>query len=179
MIELHVVTGVFILCQVLWQFLKAVRQWSEFLLHRWIGRALLLLVVPNQLAISYLETTGLFDSDVSPHSYDKIFKVSLAIPGVIILTCLSLAIYHIKNKDYAKHGEFMMRTMGIWFAIPFVRMIRTAVSSFTGFRDSFPIAGFLCWILPLICAEWYIRNSERFVKPTHKEDAGVQLTAEG
>ena len=85
---------------------------------------------PHQLAILYLETTGLFDSDVSPHTYDKIFKVSPAIPGVIISTCLSLAIYHIKNKDYAKHGE-MMRAMGIQFAIPFFNMIRTAVSSFT------------------------------------------------
>ena len=48
-IELHVVTGVFILGLVPWQFLKAARQWNEFLLHHWIRRALLLLGVPISL----------------------------------------------------------------------------------------------------------------------------------
>jgi len=73
-----------------------------------------------------------------------------------------------------------MRAYAIFFTIPFFRMIRTAASSFTGFRGSFAVGGFLSWILPLMCAEWYIRNSERFVKPTHKEDdAGRELTAEG
>merc|ERR1712032_540559 len=105
------------------QFLKQVRQWHNFKFHKWNGRILLLLLIPNQISAVAMASIGVADEDLGSHTYAKVFRVGLGLMSMFTVFYGSCAFYFIRRKDVKRHGEFMMRLMSCWFTIPFFRMM--------------------------------------------------------
>merc|ERR1712216_446506 len=167
LIEVHVVTGVPMMLSGPLQFLKNIRQWKDFRFHRWNGRILLLLLIPNQISAVAL-AIGLTNDHLGPHDYSKVFRVGLALMAFFTLLYGGCGFYFIRRKDIKRHGEFMMRLMSCWFSIPFFRMMIPFFEAFFGVRWSFAASGW-CWVVSFIVTEVYIQKSQRFVQPSNAE----------
>jgi len=168
-IELHVGTGVFIMFFAPLQFVKGIRMWRDKQFHRWNGRFMVLLFVPNMIGSLGAAIVGIFDSDVGIHLYTHLFRSFLGSAGILSIVFFVCSIYFVKKKDIPRHGEFMMRSMAMWFGIPIFRMLSPFFEFFVGSRWTFPASGFFCFAIPLIMTEVYIRKSNRFVQPAWEE----------
>lgn len=167
LIETHVVTGFFLMVFVPFQFLKVIRQWRNELFHRWNGRVMVFLVIPNQISAAAVSVVGLADS--KSHVYTKIFRIGLLVMVCVTVFCVSVAYYYIRfNKNTCKHGEYMIRAMALWFSIPVFRMMLPFNEAIVGARWTFAVTGWLCWLVPLAFAEVYIRKSDRFAQDSVK-----------
>lgn len=171
-VEIHVVTGVYIMLFGPWQFLEIIRKSHNFKFHRWNGRILLLFLIPNQISAAALSTIGLTNDSLGPHMYSKVFRVGLGLMIFFTIVYGSCGFYFIRNNNVKKHGEFMIRLMACWFSIPFFRMLIPFWEAFLGARWTFAASGF-CWVFTFVAAEVYIQRSERFVQPSHLGEATV------
>lgn len=179
-IEMHVVTGVYIMIFGPLQFLESIRTSRNYQFHRWNGRFLLLCVIPNLISAAALTTIGLVDDSLGPHMYSKVFRVGLGLMICFTVVYGGCGLYFIRQNNVKKHGEFMIRLMSCWFSIPFFRMLIPFYEAFLGARWTFSASGF-CWVLVFVVTEVYIQKSERFVQPSHLTEtaAGASRTTKG
>jgi len=170
-IEMHAGTGVIIFFLAPFQFVKQIRMSFDKNIHRWMGRLLVVLVIPNIFSLFVLASMGTFGI-AACHPYIRAWRIFGLFAASIFVCLFSTAIYHVKNGNIPAHGEYMMRSYAMWFGIAYFRMIVPGVSAF------FPIAyagwGFVLSLffgfgIPLGIAETYIRKSDRFITPSHGE----------
>lgn len=180
LIEIHVFTGCIIMTMFPLQYLKAIRMWKNKLFHRWNGRIMVALVVPNQITAAAMAVVGILDTEVGMHGYTTMFRMGAGLATVPFAIFVGKAVYYIKVKrDIPKHAENMMRAGSIWFGIPFFRMLMPFFEAFVGSRWTFGISGWVCFIVPSLLTEVYIRKSERFVTPSHMADKGADVIVIG
>eukprot|EP00928_Gymnodinium_smaydae_P021307 TRINITY_DN18299_c0_g1_i1.p1 TRINITY_DN18299_c0_g1~~TRINITY_DN18299_c0_g1_i1.p1 ORF type:complete len:435 (+),score=42.50 TRINITY_DN18299_c0_g1_i1:106-1305(+) len=169
-IEVHIITGTALMLLVPLQHLKAIRMWKSRAFHRWNGRLIVLLAIPNQISAVGTSLTALLDADVELHLYTTLSRALFLIGPPLFLLCLVMAVYYVKVKrDIKRHGEYMMRATAFWFSIPLFRALMPFYAAFVGFRMQFPITVVSIMILPLACTEIYIRKAGRFASVSDAE----------
>ena len=81
--------------------------------------------------------------------------------GVALLAATGLAYARIRAGDAAAHREWMVRGFAVMFAGVTFRLWVPALMAAHGgdFEPAYRLASWLCWVLNLLAAEWYVRST--------------------
>lgn len=152
---LHVIPGGLFLLLAPLQFVARVRSHYPAV-HRWSGRALLLLV-------GIVGVTGLFFGLGMPYGGPG-EATAIGVFGALLLVAAATAFVAIRRRQVARHREWMLRVFAIAIAISTVRLVGAAadlVLTPAGWppKDVFVISIWTGWILTLGAAELWIRHT--------------------
>lgn len=144
--------GVFLLLAPL-QFSARMRRHRA--LHRWLGRALLLIAIPSALA-------GLFFGLVIP--VGGIGEMtSTGFFGALFVFAMLRAFIAIRAHDVATHREWMIRAFAVGLGISTIRIIGSVIQTFAPMpvQDAIAPMFWLGWGITSLVAEWWIRATRR------------------
>lgn len=154
----HRLLGLSLLITGMLQFDPRLRR-SRPMLHRWTGRVFLSLAL-------LIGATGLFMGLAYPFSgvQEAVF-VSMAC--ALLLWFASMAWREVRQRRFALHREWMIRTLGLCFFVTVQRLYYMPMVVLTDWpdRESFAMAGWLSLLTVLIAAECWI-NLTRKVSTT-------------
>ncbi|MFI6576261.1 DUF2306 domain-containing protein [Nocardiopsis sp. NPDC050513] len=132
--------------------------------HRWSGRAYVLLGVPlvgvPSLVIAPLSSLG-------PDA-----RISNILWAVLWLTCTVLGFLAARRRDLARHREWMLRSFVLLYGIALNRVVLVLLalimlpwldSGFGGDTEAMILSvavssSYLSWVLPLIAVEWWLKR---------------------
>ena len=149
---MHALPGALLLLLAPLQFSKRIRnRYRTF--HRWLGRALLLLIVSVGATAFYF---GLFTPFAGPGE-----SVAVVIFGGLFTFSALRAYIAIRRRDIERHREWMIRMFALAIGISTVRVVNLALLLvFVGqVRETFVPSLFLGFGVTLLFAEYWIRRT--------------------
>jgi uncharacterized membrane protein len=151
--RLHVVTGGLFLAFAPLQFAATVRRRYPAL-HRWSGRALLLLAALTTVGAFYLAFVVPFAGGSE--------SLTIAFFGTLFLVALTRAFVAIRRRDVAAHREWIIRAFGLALAISTVRIVGAAfdlvwMPSGPAAERMFVVSLWIGWLATIAGAELWIR----------------------
>jgi uncharacterized membrane protein len=148
----HIIPGALFMILGPFQFVAAIRaRWPR--LHRWSGRVFVgagLLIGSSALVMSFQTSIG----GITETSATTLF-------AIIFLFDLAKAFWHIRQREIARHREWMIRAFAIGLAVATIRPIIAAFFATSQFTHLTPVQffGIAFWIgftLHLVAAEFWI-----------------------
>ena len=132
-----------------WQFRRGLR-WNRAL-HRWLGRVYLGGCLLTGGAGLYLAPYS--DGGMMTH-------LGFGSLAVILLGVSATAYRAIRNRQVARHREWMIRSYALIFAGVTLRIELPLLIAVLGqFQSAYLIVAWLCWVPNLLAAEWYLWRS--------------------
>jgi uncharacterized membrane protein len=135
------------------QFSAALRA-RHIRLHRWSGRALLVLALP-------LGVAGLFFGLVTPFAGD-VEASGVALAGAIFLGSLIKAFIAVRAGDIRRHRIWMTRAFAIALSVSTMRVVLPLLMAVTGasLRSAFGVAVWIGLLITVGAAELWLRRRE-------------------
>ena len=154
-VVLHIIASILFSVVGAFQFAPSLRRWKPKW-HSKIGRWLL---VPSGLmvALSGLWMTLLYPW---PESDSELLFVFRLIFGTAMLLSIILGVITIRRRDYAGHGDWMIRGYAIGLGAGTQVLTHLLWTLFVGMPDEFTRAMLMGagWIINIVVAEWIIRK---------------------
>ncbi|MBB4934921.1 hypothetical protein F4561_005815 [Lipingzhangella halophila] len=162
----HIFAGSIVMLAVCLQVWPWLRQ-NYPAVHRWSGRTYVMIGIP---------LVGLPSLVLAPLSHSGLGgQVSNTLWGILWLTCTIVGYRMVRQRRYAEHREWMLRSFALIFAIAMNRLWSTAAvitlmpqldTTFGGDQQMLiMIAGstssWLSWVLNLLIVEWWIQYRRR------------------
>jgi uncharacterized membrane protein len=162
----HVILGGLFLALAPLQFSSRVRE-RYVRLHRWAGRALVLVALPVGLS-------GLFLGALFPYG-GRAAASAVFVAGALFLLALVRAFVAIRRGDVARHREWMIRMFSIGLGIATVRVVGLLLLVVTrsSFQESAGAVFWLGWVSTFAVAEVWIR----YTRPRRVAPGGTAARA--
>jgi uncharacterized membrane protein len=125
--------------------------------HRWTGRLYVVAVFLGGMSGMVLATRTI----TGPASGTGFFFLAV---GWLVTT--GLALYHARNRSFAAHKRWMIRSAALTFAAVTLR-VYLGLSQLAGlpFDLSYTVIAWACWVPNLIVVEWWMRPSSPRIQP--------------
>jgi hypothetical protein len=155
--RLHVLGGALFFILIPFQFSRRIRgRYMRF--HRWSGRLLLLVGSASTLA-------GLSFGVLTPYAGTP-ESIVVATVGIFFLVSAGLAWRAIRRRETERHREWVIRACAAALAISTIRLLGAPMDLWLAPmgvppRTTFVIVLASGWLLTIIVAEWWIRQTRR------------------
>ena len=137
------------------QFSRRLRQ-KNIRLHRWSGRAYLL------IGVLVGGVAGLYMAQFAFGGLTS--RVGFTLLAVVWLYSGMMAYLAIRRHDVERHRTWMMRNFSLTLAAVTLRCyLGLFFAAGLSFEDFYPLLSWLCWVPNVLVTEWFINNAE------HKE----------
>ena len=135
------------------QFSHRLRQ-KYIRLHRWSGRAYLL------IGVTAGGTAGLYMAQFAFGGLTS--RVGFTMLAVVWLYSGMMAYLAIRRHDVVRHRTWMVRNFSLTLAAVTLRAyLGLFFAAGFAFEDFYPLLSWLCWVPNLLVAEWFINNTAR------------------
>ncbi|MFT5602537.1 MAG: putative membrane protein [Flavobacteriales bacterium] len=155
----HVYTSIFVLIIGAFQFSNWLRT-QHSSIHKNLGKIyiglILLIASPTGLIMALHANGGTYS------------KLSFVLQAILWFTFTYLAYQHIRNKNWSKHRDFMIRSFALTLSAISLRLFKWIIVHTWELppMDTYKIVAWAGWVINLIIAERYIYwlNHKRIVK---------------
>ncbi len=148
----HVATGPAALVLAPFQFSQKIRS-SKPRLHRWLGRAYVLMVLLaglSGLVVGFDAMGGV------------IAQTGFVLLSVLWLWVTAMGVIHARNKQFAQHRAWMIRSAALTFAGVMLRVwLPLQVVAGVPFEVAYLIVAWACWVPNLLVAEFVLLRQAR------------------
>ena len=146
----HFGIGALVLAIGPFQFVPRIRtKWPVF--HRWLGRVYVAGCLLSGIAGFVL---------ASNTNAGVVAQFGFSLLAIAWLTTTTMAFLHARNRQFAEHRRWMIRSYALTLAAVTLRIyLPVSMAGFgMDFLDVYPAISFACWVPNVIVAEWLLKR---------------------